>query len=77
MKTYVIEEDVVVHPIDGMQLSEGFIREDASHHVEGKLPGMEPDAGDTIDEVLTRMEQKAKAYYGDDVVVEIIRHIRA
>ena len=77
MKTYIIEEDVVVHPVGGMQLSEGFIREDKPHHFEGSLPGMEPDAGDTMDEVLSQMEAKAKAYYGDDVVVEIIHHIHA
>ena len=74
MNTYVIEEDVVVHPVDGMQLSEGYIRQDRPHHFEGCLPGMEPDAGDTVDEVLSCMEKKAKAYYGDDVVVEIAVH---
>lgn len=76
MKTNVIEEDVVVHPVDGMQLSEGTIREDRPHHFSGQFPGMEPDAGDTVVEVLSRMEQKAKAYYGDDVVVEIVHHAR-
>jgi hypothetical protein len=76
MNTYVIEEDVVVHPVDGMQLSEGYIREDRLHHVTGWLPGMAPEGGDTVDEVLSRLEEKAKAYYGDDVVVEIpVHHI--
>ena len=74
MNTCGIEEDVIVHPVDGMQLSEGFIREDGPHHFQGYLPGLELDAGDTVDEVLFRMEQKAKAYYGDDVVVEIVHH---
>lgn len=77
MKTCVIEEDVIVRPVDGMQLSEGYIREDRPEHFEGRLPGMEPDAGDTVDEVLSRMEQKAKAYYGEDVIVEIVHHVHA
>jgi len=74
MKNYRIEEDVVVHPVDGMQLSEGYIREDESHHFIGCLPGIEPSSGDSIDEVLASMERHAKAYYGDDVVVEISHH---
>jgi hypothetical protein len=71
MQHYGIEEEVIVHPLDGMQLSEGYIREDATVHFKGCLPGMEPSAGDTIDEVLMCLEAKAKAYYGEDVVVEI------
>lgn len=71
MKKCVIDEEVIVHPVDGMQLSEGYIREDDKAHFRGCLPGMEPEAGDTVDEVLSRLEEKAKAYYGDDVVVEI------
>ena len=74
MRRLLIEQEVVVHPVDGMQLSEGFIREDEATHFFGCLPGMEPEAGDTIDEVLTRLDRKAKAYYGDDVVVEIASH---
>ena len=71
MKTKRREEEITVHPIHGMQLSEGYIREDEATHFKGCLPGIEPDAGDTIDEVIVRLEKKAKAYYGDDVVVEI------
>lgn len=74
MKQQGIDEEVVVHPVDGMQLSEGYIREDKTTHFKGCLPGMEPSAGDTIDEVLIRLEKKAKAYYGEDVVVEIAHH---
>ena len=71
MKQASIEEEVVVHPVDGMQLSEGYIRGDKAMHFRGSLPGMEPSAGDTVDEVLSRLEKKAKAYYGDDVVAEL------
>ena len=74
MNKHVHEEEVVVHPVDGMQLSEGTIRADETLHFRGDLPGIEPEAGDTVDEVLERLERKAKAYYGDDVVVEIVRH---
>jgi len=68
------EEEVVVHPVDGMQLSEGTIKEDGSHHVWGSLPGMKPLVGETFLEVLERLETNAKVYYGDDVVVEIAPH---
>ena len=70
----IIDEEVIVHPVDGMQLSEGYIREDKATRFRGYLPGMEPSAGDTVDEVLGRLEQKAKALYGDDVVCEIASH---
>lgn len=66
-----IEEEVIVHPVDGMQLCEGYIREGETARFRGCLPGMEPEAGETIDEVLFRLNRKAKAYYGEDVVVEI------
>ena len=65
------EQEVIVHPVNGMQLSEGFIREDEAKHFLGCLPGMEPLGGDTLSEVLTRLNKKAKDYYGSDVVVEI------
>ena len=71
MKRHRIEEEITVHPLHGMQLSEGYIREDEATHFKGCLPGIEPEAGDTIDEVIMRLEKKAKAYYGDDVVVEL------
>ena len=74
MKHRFIDEEVIVHPADGMQLSEGYIREDEATHFKGCLPGIEPSEGDTVDEVLIKLEQKAKAYYGDDVVVEIAPH---
>ncbi|MDF7825776.1 hypothetical protein P4B35_17235 [Pontiellaceae bacterium B12227] len=74
MNRYIIDEEVIVHPVDGMQLTEGYIRADQSCHFKGCLPGFEPSAGDTVDEVLSGLEQKAKAYYGDDVIVEIARH---
>lgn len=74
MRNITMEEEVVVHPIDGMQLSEGTIRQDESFHFRGNLPGIEPEAGDTIDEVLERLDRGAKAYYGNDVVVEIVHH---
>ncbi len=74
MDKCVIDEEVIVHPVDGMQLSEGYIREDQTDHFQGCLPGMEPSAGDTLDEVLGRLEKKAKAFYGDDVVVELAPH---
>ncbi|MEI6892454.1 MAG: hypothetical protein V5783_09810 [Pontiella sp.] len=74
MKKSMINEGVVVHPAGGMQLAEGYIREDESCHFKGCLPGMEPSAGDTVDEVLYGLEEKAKAFYGDDVVVEISHH---
>ncbi len=67
-------EEVIVHPVDGMQLSEGYIREDKATHFMGCLPGLEPSVGDTINEVLVRLEKKAKAYYGDDVVVELMQN---
>ncbi|MDZ8118121.1 hypothetical protein [Pontiella agarivorans] len=74
MRRCIIEEEVIVHPVNGMQLSEGYIREDGQAHFRGCLPGIEPEAGDTVDEVLTRLDAKAKAYYGDDVIVEITVH---
>ncbi|VGO20638.1 hypothetical protein [Pontiella sulfatireligans] len=77
MRNYGIDEEVVVRPIDGMQLSEGFIREDQPQHFLGCLPGLEPAGGDTLDDVLFRLAKKAKAYYGDDVVVEIAPRIVA
>lgn len=72
MKKNGTEEEVIVHPVGGMQLSEGYIREDKAVHFLGSLPGIEPSVGDTIDIVLGRLEKKARAYYGDDVVVEIV-----
>ncbi|WP_372806292.1 hypothetical protein [Pontiella sp.] len=74
MMKYSMKEEVVVHPVDGMQLTEGYIREDGAAHYRGCLPGLEPEAGDTIEDVLLRLARKAKAYYGDDVVVELVPH---
>ena len=72
-----IEEEIVVHPIHGMQLSEGYIRKENTQTFLGCLPGIVPAVGKTMEEVRARLEQKAKAYYGDDVVVEIAPHIVA
>ncbi len=66
------EEEVVVHPVDGMQLSCGYIRKSAPRHYVGNLPGMATLEGDSFDEVLRSMDRLAKAYYGDDVVVETV-----
>ena len=67
-----IEEEIIVHPIHGMQLSEGYIRKDNSKGFLGCLPGLMPSQGKTKEEVRAQLEQKAKAYYGDDVIVEIM-----
>lgn len=69
-----IEEEIVVHPIHGMQLSEGYIRKDNSKGFLGCLPGLVPYVGKTMEEVRLRLEKEAKDYYGDDVVVEIAPH---
>ena len=66
-----IEEEVIVHPIRGMQLSEGYIRKDSAAGFLGSLPGLAPTRGETKEEVRAMLEQEAKAYYGEDVVVEI------
>lgn len=67
-------EEVIVHPIGGMQLSTGVIRLDGSHHYVGNLPGMALSEGETMEEVLRSMDRFAKSYYGDDVIVEIVPH---
>ncbi len=69
-----IDEEIIVHPIHGMQLSEGYIRKDIAKGFLGCLPGLVPSVGKTREEVLMRLEQEAKEYYGDDVVVEIAPH---
>ncbi len=66
-----IEDEIVVHPIHGMQLSEGYIRRDNSKGFLGCLPGILPTVGKTMEEVRSRLEQAAKTYYGDDVIVEV------
>lgn len=73
MSVRCIEEEVVVHPIDGMQLSEGYIREDVEGFL-GCLPGLSPSLGRTFEEARNLLELKAKKYYGDDVVVDIVPH---
>ena len=70
-------EEVIVHPVGGMQLSEGSIYANGDQRFIGNLPGLSPSVGDTVEEVLTRMNRKAKAYYGDDVVVELASQILA
>jgi len=71
MTNNCIEVEIVVHPIHGMQLSEGYIRQDNSKGFVGRLPGLLPSKGKTQEEVRVRLENEAKAYYGDDVVVEM------
>lgn len=71
MENKRIEREVSVHPIDGMQLSEGSIRTNGQKRFVGNLPGLSPSVGNTVEDVLERLERKAKVYYGDDVVVEI------
>jgi len=66
-----IEEEITVHPVHGMQLSEGYIRRDNSKGFLGCLPGLMPAVGKTKEEVRSRLEQAAKVYFGDDVVVEL------
>ena len=75
MNNRSIIQEVIVHPVDGMQLSEGRISCNGNKHFRGSLPGIEVSEGDTIEEVRRRLEEKAKAYYGNDVVVEITPHI--
>jgi len=47
MMSEYIEEEIIVHPIHGMQLSEGYIRKDNSKGFLGCLPGFMPAAGKT------------------------------
>lgn len=74
MVEYNTEQEIVVRPMHGMQLSEGYIRKDGSKGFFGWLPGLLPYVGKTLEEVRSLMEQEAKAYYGDDVVVVIVSH---
>ena len=67
-----IEEEIIVRPIHGMQLSEGYIRKENSKGFLGCLPGLLPSRGNTKEEVRAQLEQKAKAYYGEDVVIDIM-----
>ena len=71
MNDCVTIEELVVHPIRGMQLSEGYLRKDDAKGFLGCLPGIVSTVGKTKEEVLARLEEKAKAYYGDDVIVEV------
>jgi hypothetical protein len=72
MKDSCIEVEVVVRPIHGMQLSEGYINEDGPLGFLGHLPGLAPFKGRTREEVRAALEQEAREYYGTDVVVEIV-----
>lgn len=67
------EKEVIVHPVDGMQLSEGTIRVNAGRNCIGSLPGMAVSVGKTIDEVLQCMDRFVKDYYGEDVIVEVVQ----
>lgn len=75
MGSGTIIEEVIVHPVDGMQLTAGYISVDASQRYVGSLPGMASLNGDSIEDVLRQLELKAKAFYGDDVIVEVVRHL--
>jgi len=70
MKNDYTEDEIIVRPTDGMQLSVGYIRKD-SLKVIGCLPGLDPYSGKTVEDVRIHLEQEAKEYYGDDVIVEI------
>lgn len=72
MENGCLEREVSVHPVGGMQLSEGSIRTSGTERFVGNLPGLTPSVGATIEDVLKRLEHKAKMYYGDDVIVEIV-----
>jgi len=65
------EEEIIVHPIQGMQLSEGFICAGKVKKYRGILPGLASYEGESMEEVRLHMEAEAKEYYGDDVVVDI------
>ena len=75
MKNGCPESDIIVRPVGGMQLSEGCIRRVESQKYIGSLPGISDAAGDTIEEVLRCLTRSVKAYYGDDVVVELVQHL--
>jgi len=77
MRAFRLEREIIVRPINGMQLSEGYIWEDEPQHYSGRLPGIEPSVGDTVDEVLKQLDRKVKAYYGDDVIVELCTRVVA
>ena len=66
------EMEVIVHPIDGMQLSAGTISRAEDHRFVGRLPGMAVSIGESIDDVLGCMDRFVKAFYGDDTVVELV-----
>jgi len=40
----------------------------------GYLPGLGSFVGETMEEVRSRLEEMAKAYYGGDVVVDFAPH---
>lgn len=72
-----IEDEIIVHPLKGMQLSEGYIRRDREEGYLGSLPGLALSIGRTKEEVRARLEVAAKAYYGEDIVVEIVHRALA
>jgi hypothetical protein len=72
-----IEDEVTVHPVHGMQLSEGYIRQDDSRGFLGSLPGLALFRGKTKEEVRVQLELAAKEYYGEDVIVEIAPRVLA
>lgn len=70
-----IVKEVIVHPVDGMQLAAGYIRMDESQQYVGNLPGMAALIGDSVEDVLRLLDRTAKAFYGDDVIVEVVHHL--
>jgi hypothetical protein len=71
MRENVSETVIVVHPVNGMQLSEGYIRSDKMRGFYGALPGLMPSVGASMEEVRNRLEREARNFYGSDVVVEV------
>lgn len=71
MQNNHLENEIIVRPRHGMQLSTGHILNDGLR-ISGYLPALLPCVGKTVEDVRSRLEQAAKAYYGDDVIVQII-----
>lgn len=72
MLNRIVEMRVVVRPVNGMQLSEGYIRKDRVTGYLGLLLGFTSFVGRTLEEVKTCLETKAREYYGSDILVEFM-----
>ena len=66
------KHEIIVRAGSGMQLSEGYIQP-GLFHCSGFLPALPPCPGHNLEDVRARLEQAAKDYYGDDVIIEFIR----